>query len=90
MSTSSAEDVPTELDWESSGVGPGAEDEGVDPETDCRRLPGVVGGIRGIVDVDGSNLGRKAELISPIPTKKSSVVMLTRHRPQGGEFFYMG
>jgi len=42
------------------------------------------------VDVDGSNLGRNVELISPIPTKKSSVGVLMGRRLQEEENSNMG
>jgi len=38
-----------------------------------------------MVDVDGSNLGRNVELMSPIPTKKSSVGVSMRRRLRGEE-----
>ena len=78
-SASSAEDVLTVLDWESSGKGPGVDVESVGSGTVCGSWPGVAGDIWGIVGVEGSNLGRNVELISPIPTKKSSVDTLIRH-----------
>ena len=42
------------------------------------------------MDVDGSNLGRNVELISPIPTKKSSGGVLMRRRLQEEENSNMG
>lgn len=70
---SSAEDVLIALDWESSGRGPGVEVVSVGPGSVCGSRLAVAGDVCGIVDVDASNLGRNVELISPIPTKKSSV-----------------
>jgi hypothetical protein len=43
-----------------------------------------------MVDVDGSNLGRNVELMSPIPTKKSSTGVLMTRRLQGEESPNMG
>ncbi len=46
----------------------------------CGFRPVGGGDIGGIEVVDVSSLGRKAELISPIPTKKSSEDMLVTRR----------
>jgi len=75
---SSTGDASIVLDWESSAEGLGVDVEGVVPGAVCGCRPGVAGDIWGILDVDASNLGRNVELMSPIPTKKSSAGILTK------------
>jgi hypothetical protein len=67
------------LDWEPLGLGTGTEG---DPDKACGcRVDDDGGGIGVIADADASILGRNVELISPIPTKKSSGETLTTRAP---------
>jgi hypothetical protein len=71
------EDISIILDWEPLGLGTGTEG-GPDKACGCR-VDDVGGDIGVIADAEESILGRNVELISPIPTKKSSGETLTRY-----------